>query len=352
MTGGEFRPNVNGAEGSTTRMVTTDLGTHRWENLSQPVGLETYPVVTSEAFVNRMAVRATMDAYGIAGVLPRHLSGGTDAVLATRQGRIGVRFEPDGSFVAGPDDVFKPNEYLKGTFVNDVQDRRRRILQQLFHDRPWQNSLDQPKLLLWLNDWDDGFQFGEGLEHQGDTLLTVPLEFSRPPAGTKVLIPSPLISYATCRPPDNSVPATFWDDARHEWQQRSVRSTTWLSIQIPQTLLPLEATQVRIDINVAGLMGQIEILGVKDKNVVSLQTVTDPVGSLTFEIGDAEVLDISQNGELTLGVSAGVIALPESSQGNSTADSSINRDAPANYWKIDSLSVQVRAMITELAEVE
>jgi len=348
--GGAYLPNTTVAEGTTSRMVTTDLGAFHWEGkgVEQPAGIKMYPVSTSGAFHDRMAVRATLNAQGVIGRYVEQLSGGTDAVVVTRQGRIGVQAGADGSFEAGADDVLEPDQFLNATLlsVSDVQDRRRRILQQLLSSQRWQTSLDQPQLMLWLDKWEHGFEFGDGLLRQGDTLLIAPLEFDRPPTGTEILIPSPLLGYATRRPPDGSSAAGFWDDDRQEWQERSKPSTTWLGIQIPRALLPLQATQASIEITVSGLMGQIEVLAVKDGSAVSLETVADPVGTLTFEIDEPEVLAVSESGELLLGVSAGV------SEESGAAGTGANTGDPANYWQIDSLSVQLRATIAETKIVE
>ncbi|MEO2032200.1 MAG: hypothetical protein ABGZ35_08950, partial [Planctomycetaceae bacterium] len=349
--GGEFLPDMTGAAGSTSRMVTTDLGTFHWENVSQPPGVVgVYSIVTSGTNADRLEARATVTAEGIVGTCAAQLSAGTDAVIATRRGRMSVQLAVDGNFTAGPDDVMEPDQYLDATLLNDVQDRRRRILQQLFGNQQWQNSLDQPQLLVWVSGWEHGFQFGEGLERQGDTLLIAPLELSRPAAGTEFVIPSPLLDFVNLRPPDGSSPASFWDDGRQEWQQRSSPSTTWLSVQVPAAFLPLQAKHVRLEINVSGLMGQIEILGTKDGNVVSLQTVADPVGTVIIDIDDPESLTVSENGELPLGVSAGVLEESDPAQANSATGTGFDADTPANYWRIDSLSVQLRAITTEFAE--
>ena len=348
--GGEFLPDLTGAQGSTFRMVTTDLRTFRWENVSQPAGVSMYSFVTSGNDADRMEVRATMNAEGITGKFAEQLSAGTDAVIATRRGRMSVQLAADGNFTAGADDVMEPDQFLDATLLNDVQDRRRRILQQLFSNQQWQNSLDQPHLLLWVSDWEHGFQFGDGLQRQGDTLLIAPLQLSRPAAGTEFVIPSPLLDYVTRRPPDGSSPASFWDDGRQEWQERSRPSTTWLSVQVPRAFLPLKTEQARLEINVTGLMGKIEILGIKDDSVVSLQTVVDPVGTIIIDIDDPESLAVSENGELPLGISAGVIEESDPSQARPAAGTRFDADTPANYWRIDSLSVQLRAITTEFAE--
>ncbi len=128
-------------------------------------------------------------------------------------------------------------------------------------------------------------------------------------------------------------------------------------------LLPLTASKAQIKVEVSGAMGQIGILGVKNGGVVSLKNLTDPVGSLHFEIDDPEVLTVSENGELILGISGGVPGQsetsplePESGTAGKTAGSTdapaegLGTTTPANYWRIQSLSVQLQARASELPE--
>ena len=342
--GGRLWPDTTDIDGQTCRMVTTDLGKFRWEGLPQPAGLRMYPDATSRSFAKRIAVHATLDSEGIVGRFTGSSAGVTDAILATRYGRMGAILTEVGEFRADSDDVLETDQFLDAAFLGDVQDRRQRILKQLFDNRNWKDSLVRPQLMVWLNDWDHGFQFGEGLLHQGETLMIVPVELARPPAGTEMAIPSPLISYAPCRAPDGSLPSGFWDDSRGEWQERSSPSTTWLSCQLPRSVLPVKVTRARLNIKVSGAMGQIEILGVKNGSEATLQSVKDPVGSLRFEIDDPSVLAVSTDGELRLGVKAGVLrdSMPQASAEVSTGNA-------ANYWRIESLTLQLWAVTTELS---
>ncbi len=349
--GGELWPDMTGTEGSTRRMVTTDLDAFHWEGLPQPAGLRVYPHATSRSFSDRIAARVTIDDRGVVGRFSGLSSAGEDAILATREGRVDVTLESDGRFRADADDVLEPDQYLDAAFLGDVQDRRRRILQKLFENRSWTNTLEQPLVMTWVDDWDPGFDFGEGLSRQGDTLLAVPLEISRPPTGTSMVIPAPLLSFSSCPPPDGSTSSGFWDDASREWQERSRPSTTWLSFQVPRGLLPSRATKARVDVDVSGLMGRLEILGARNGEVVSLQSVTDPVGTLSFEIDDPDVLTISDDGGLILGIRAGVPTQTEGDgSGTGQASAAVNLAAPANYWRIESLSLQLWAESEGLAE--
>ena len=84
----------------------------------------------------------------------------------------------------------------------------------------------------------------------------------------------------------------------------------------------------------------------------------DPVGALAIEINDASVLSVNSDGGLILGISAGDPKRPELTQtidkpGNKEAEyPSIKQDqnAKINYWRIESLTVQLWAKTIEPRE--
>ncbi|MBL8848641.1 MAG: hypothetical protein JNG89_03115, partial [Planctomycetaceae bacterium] len=156
--GGRLWPEL-AVEGETRRMVTTDLGEFTWEGVTQPAGLRMYSGVTAAAYPARIAAQGTVDAAGVVGRYEGCAAAGTEAVLATQYGRMAVTLSADGQFSAATGGILDKDEFLKATFVGDVQDRRRRLLQDLFKNRGWIDSLDRPQLLLWLDGWEHGFQF-------------------------------------------------------------------------------------------------------------------------------------------------------------------------------------------------
>lgn len=351
--GGKFWPHLASTDGATRRMVTTDLQTFHWDGLPQTAGLQLYANSNSMAFVNRTEARATVDQQGIVGTYQGQPILMSDALLATRYGRVGIRLDSDNRFLAPADNVLQPDQYLDATFLGDEQDRRRRIFEDLFKNRGWKDYLDTPHLLVWMKDWDAGYHFGEGLVHNGNSLLAVPVQFTRPASGTEVLIPSPLLSISTRRPPDGSMAAGFWDDKAKVWQERTGASTTWLSFQIPHDLLPLDATKARVEIKISGPSGRTEVMGMKDGASVSLKTVVNPVGAFSFEITDASLLTLSDQGELSLGISTGNLDLSDPGQGGNSQSGSANLSGgmkTANYWKIESFALQVWAKVPERSE--
>lgn len=345
--GGRLWPDMTGLEGSTRRLVTSDIHQLHWAGLPQPSGLRMYPDTTSRSLPNRIAVEATLNSEGLVGRFTGQSEGLSDTIIATRNGRVAVTLESDGHFTAASKDVMEPGQFLNAAFLGDVQDRRQRILKQLFENSNWRESLIQPHLLVWLKDWDHGFRLGDDLQQQGETLMSIPIRLSRPPVGTEMVIPSPLISYVGCLAPDGSLPTGFWDDNRKEWQERSGPSLTWLSFQIPQSLLPLKATKANVVVKVFGDMGQLEILGVKDGTEVTIQTVNNPAGSLVFELNDPTVLDVSVSGALRLGVKAGIV--PETPSEPSV---DLMSGSTASYWRIESLALQLSAVTTDQSAEE
>jgi hypothetical protein len=191
--------------------------------------------------------------------------------------------------------------------------------------------------LAWQQDGTHDVEFGDGLAHQGQTLLVLPVEIVRPPAGTEMLIPSPLLAYGTRTSPDGSVPAGCWDDNTGEWQERTSPCVTWLSFQIPRALLPVKALKAQVDVKVSGAVGRLEIRGIQNDADVSLQEVRKPVGTVRVDLTDASALNINDEGELALGIVVG-----DPPRAAPASDAAIfDAKATSDSWKIESLGLNV-----------
>ena len=206
--------------------------------------------------------------------------------------------------------------------------------------------------MFWSEPRDNGFRFGEDLKNLGASLIVVPLVIQRPANGTEILIPSPFLNYVSRLNPDGTQPSAMWDADKKQWQERSTPGLAWLGFQIPHELLPLAPGQASIDLKVSGPIGRVEILGLKNGNVVSLQSIVNPVGSLSIVITDSEALTIDDQGHLALGLSAGNPDSPDLPQGTPDgvppqASSSTDLNAKVNYWRIESLALQLSAKTTE-----
>ena len=337
--GGRLMPDMSGRDGTVRRMVWSDLDTWSWEHLPQMAGQQSAAFEVSSIAVPRIEARATFTPAGLQGRVVG-VSKLADAILATRDGRMGVEMRDDGTFLARNEDVFGREQFLAADLLADEQDRRRRTLEKLLNSKQRRDYPEQPLLLAWTDRPNTGFQFGEGLSSRGSTLMAIPLVLERPRGSQEIVIPAPWMSYRNTNAPDGTPPSAMWNYKLKEWQERAAPSSAWLRFQVPRPLLPVAASRARIVIQVAGPVGRLELLGAHDGAAQSIQTLTDPVGRLVFEIADPKLLQISADGELVLGLNAGDPSRPELTHNEGEHDSKVN------YWRIESLGLQLWAKPT------
>ncbi len=335
--GGWLMPEMTGLKGTTRRMIWTDLGTWHWENLPGSAGLRSAMFRQSGPTADRIEARAT---FGPAGVIGR-LHGGaghspSDVVLATRDGRIGVEVQDDRTFVANADSVFTLEQFLSAGLLTDEQNRRRQTLQHLLTNPQRREYPASAHLFYWSDPWDLGFRFGDRPKSFGAALVAVPVQWERPPVGTEVAVAAPLLPYRPTIGPDGTVPPALWDFKQHLWQEKSVPSSTWLRFQVPSVLLPLQAERAHLKIQVTGPVGKLEIAVPRSTDIVSLKTWIDPVGTLTLDIADTDLLNVSADGGLLLRVSGGDPDRPE------LTNADLQHGEKRNYWQIESLLMDLR----------
>lgn len=330
--GGWIMPDRAGQEGQTIRMVWTDMDAWEWQHLPPKYGQRLGGFSTARTTTERIEARVTFGKNGLTGRLnTKGVSHPADAVLATREGRIGVELNEDGSFQALASHVFSGEQFIAADLLTDEQNRRSRTLAAVLTPGKGLPFPSEPKLMVWADPLDLRFQFDEGHRQLGTALVAVPLVLERPPAGTEVAIPSPFLSYRPVKAPDGTTPSGLYDHRRREWQDRSQPSSTWLRFQVPEVLLPLEPLRASVTVKVTGPVGKLEISAVRGKETVSVKTWMDPVGTLTTEIDDPALLQTPSGGVL-LKVSGGDPARPGLTQSS----------GKASYWRIESLRLDLQ----------
>jgi hypothetical protein len=336
--GGRLMPDMTGLEGTTRRLVWSDLDDWHWENLPATAGLRTATFSGFQSTAKRIEARATFGPKGLEG----RLEAGegrqpSDALIATRDGRIGVEFSGAGKFTASADNVFSDGQYLSAVLLSDEQNRRRRVLEDLFNNPKRGEFPVSPQLLFWTAPWETGFRFGEGQRELGAALVSAPLVLERPPVGTVMRMPHPFLPYRETVGPDGATPSTLYDPLRREWSEKSSPSMTWLQFRVPPVLLPVEVEGARVSVRVSGPMGRLELAGWNGTGPVPIHTWTDPVGTLTLDVTRPELLPLSKEGGILLRVSAGDPDRPELT--NPTGAAGGKRSS----WRIESLSLEIEA---------
>lgn len=345
--GGRMMPDTTGMEGTTHRMVFTDLGRWHWENLTLDGGRQRSARFTASGTLGeRLEARATFGPEGLTGRLSAGgMSGFADALIATHEGRLGVEMHGDGTFWASADAVFAPGQYLGAGLLSDEQNRRRRTYERVL---PGLFAADSsgPRLLMWATQWNSGYEFDAGRRRLGGALAAVPLILERPAVKTGVRIPAPLLSYRNTAQPDGTPSSPMWDYRKQEWAERSAPSSSWLKVRLPAALLPLELTRGRVLIQVSGPVGLVEILGLRAtaggdrKEVVSIRKWIDPEGTLTVDVSDRDLLQLEPDGTLILGLAAGDPARPEL-----TAPE--GEFGKRSVWRIARFSLELTGIVSE-----
>lgn len=342
--GGWLLPDMRGNDGTTRRMVWSDLDEWQWENLPESVGLTTGTLQQSTTSAERLEARAMFGPEGLAGRLHAPAAHApTDAMLATRDGRIGVELRDDGTFVARSNAVFTAEQFLAADLLSDEQHRRQRVLTQLLDGPVRRDYPAEPQLLFWSKPWNLGFQFALNRQALGSALVAVPLKLERPPTGTDVLLAAPLLPYRETLGPDDIATIGLWDYRKREWQPKSVPTMTWLKFQIPGVLLPVLVQRGRLVIRVEGPVVRLEVAGLRSNRteIVPIKTWTDPVGTLSLDLTDRELLSLTADGGLMLRVAAGDPSRAEPT--SATAD----LDGKVSYWHIESLALELHVKTTE-----
>lgn len=338
--GGWLLPDAAGLESTTRRMVWTDLDHWQWEHLPESAGTRSATFQSTTVSAERFEAHAEFGPDGLAGHL--HLPGGrrpSDAIVATRDGRFGVELGSEGAFAARADHVLSSEQFLAAGLLSDEQDRRRRLLQKLLENPQRLDFPEGPHLLAWTEPWDAGFQFGDNRRSLGAALLCVPLKLQRPASGTKVRLAPPLLPYRAAFGPDGSTPTGWWDALHRQWIEKSQPAEAWLRFQIPQALLPIAVERARVTVRVKGPVGKLALAGHQPSTnaIVPLKTWVDPVGTLSLDITDADLLSVSNDGGLLLRLSAGDPDRPELTKLETAENSGMI------YWQIESLSLELHA---------
>lgn len=334
--GGRLVPGMSGLQGTTRRMVWTDLAHWHWENVPQPAGQVVVPYSVATQFPQPTKVRATLGPKGLTGQISNPPTEFSDPVLVTRAGRMGIEMQATGEFVALASNVFSRDQFLDAQLLDDEQARRRQVLQKLLRNPQRRDFPAQPVVMGWTPARNTGIDVGNEYHTVGSALSILPLQIERPADGTEFIVPAPLLPFRSVARPDGRPSSQIYDSRRNEWRESASFSTVWLRFQVPTELLPMVSRRGQVNVQLSGPIGRLELLGLNDGKQRSLGTQIDPVGTVSFEITDSAALQLAENGSLRLGLNIGDQSRPELTQPS-------GGDGKPNYWRIDNLSLTLWA---------
>lgn len=339
--GGWALPDMSGLEGTTRRLIWTDLDTWSWDNLALPPGLRLAPFQSTEQLANPVDAVAQFGPEGIHGrlLLPEKLDP-ADAILWNAQGRMGLSLKPDGTFEQSG--VLGNEEYLSAGVLTDEQQRRIAVLREF---QPASMTSDGTNLLVWTRPWPMAASLVPNLPSAGSALVTIPVRWERPAPGMSVTIPEPFLVCREVRGPDGLSPTGLFDSRTLKWLDRTGKISSWLGFQVPEHLLPLSVRSATITFKVQGPLNRLELSRVNGDASKSVHVWTNPVGTLTHELTDPAALELDTRGRLLLRVDVGNRPGTGPAQPLKVGSGS----APADYWKFETVTLR---LVADVASAE
>ncbi|MBW3543209.1 MAG: hypothetical protein KY476_23390, partial [Planctomycetes bacterium] len=354
--GGVAFPDLQGLEGGTGRMLWTDYGRWRWQNLTLPPGVRTATMYDAGSLPSPVEFRATFGPSGLEGrISAEGLDDLSEAIVVTpHHGAVAVHIDESGRFTARPADLLAPGQYVASTLLSDEQRRRQTVYQRLLSaagngraDEDDESSgrtrttapvaggvvRDRPLLLAFARPLDAGLEFPDATRRVGAALVLVPAEIDRTPAGTSVAVPAPFVTYRAGPRPGEISYSPAYDNGRHRWNEFTGPKETWLRFQVPPEVLPLKLERARIIIKISGPSRRLELVGLAGRRARSLAVRSEPLGTLSFDIDRPEVLALDEGGGFSLGVFVGDETM--------RPDDADLREGVVRNWQIESLRASI-----------
>jgi len=322
---------AEGLSGQSRRRVQKDIDSWSWEGLSLPAGVRTGPFKATLK-TGRIAARARFGPNGIEGRLetgnfinpsdPLILPPTRELPNRDRPNRepLPIRLRPDGTFTAVSADALPPGNYIAGVVLDDRQQRRQAVYQQLLSGPLPHHLEDRNFLFAWAATNELPFPAPEGTRRLSHALLAIPVEFDRPEPGSRVTVPR---GFLTVR--------RMFDEVRTMPVALSGTDTIdmRLRFQLPPSVVPMNLERAMIYARVQAPSRWLTLFGVADGKPVQLFEGSGTLDAIRVEITDPRILQPDDRGGIYLRVS-----LSESSD-------------PTNQlkWLIESLSLEVTGIV-------
>jgi hypothetical protein len=264
-------------------------------------------------------------------------NGATDvAKLATDNGLIlfpnaspfAMNLSADGSFTSGEGDRLADGQFTNSTLVNDEQRRRQAVLDRWWAQQGTSGMIKRPAALVWLDHWATAIRSDQAVQRIGASMVRVPLEIVRPPAGTKVAIPSNLIR--TTSVAGQAGQSSAFDSQTETWSEINTQAAQLrLRFQIPDQALPLSIESARLVLQCNIPSRVLEVHAVSGDRRTQAGRISNPSGQIVIDLQEAGALELDPQGGLLVDISV------------SDLQSGFGGSSVTNGWNIRSSRLEV-----------
>lgn len=317
--GGQFELDVTGLEGRVYARVQTDARRWHWENLELPAGVRLAPFQYSLPTNGPVGATLRFGAEGVEGRVEagpfRQLE---DALLIT-PGRhaLPVLADPAGALRIAEEDGLQSGPLIAGGLLSDRQRARQNLYEKVLADPQPRVLGSQALLLAWADPVDMHFTLVEQARLTGTSLLMIPVQFERTPAGANVTIPPAFVECQKVDTDGHLLPAVA---------ESRLAAAVRLRFQLPPSVMPLSIERARLSIKMHAPAREVVIHGFAGGEEIPLHKVTSPAGLEQIEINDPRLLKPDEQGALYINIVIGELR------------SKVERDT----WRIEWPGLQIK----------
>jgi hypothetical protein len=255
------------------------------------------------------------DASGLAGRLDLPDSGGaSDALVATSTGCIAVHIDPAGRLTSTSTDLLDRGEFSTSALLTQLDISRQGVLRTLLV-RP--TFPTEPSLLLWTDPLPSGIAYSGPAVNKGSALLVIPLTFERPPAGTEVSVPSPLMSMLPFRQSiGKRAVSTVYNPDTREWLN-DIRQPMLVVMRYlpPRELFPMSIQQATITVEVRASGWDYQVVSVDGDRLRALGRASGVTGRTELVLSGDQSPPVEPDGSILIGIDVKPVGDPTSSEG-------------------------------------
>ncbi|TWT47041.1 hypothetical protein KOR42_42380 [Thalassoglobus neptunius] len=293
----EFVPSLPGA---AKRMIWTDSGSVRWENLDIPAGVQT---AKFRLMQNERPTAAVLS-FGMDGLSGRLTnvpeSEIRESLIAFPGGRFSrVEFAEGGLIQCPLSGTLADDQFVSGDVLDDRERRYVSISKELFQSH--RRLPDSPRLYYWTDASPIRIDDISPERRVGDALFSVPISIHAPAPGSPFAASSSMIGYRATNHPIYGT-STVYVNQDGAWRaSTSQESYTTLQCFLPDDIGPIGVSEIRATLDLRIANRELKLLVIRpDGEEQEIATWTSPVGQKQVVLQDEAFFSDDPQDFLTL----------------------------------------------------
>jgi|GEM_PF-3999429 len=320
------------SSGTIRRLMWTDYGETKTQNLQVPAGIQFYPSRQEGGLSDSVRATGTFGPQGLTGLFTSGcFRNPVDAILVgSSEHTLAVNIRPDGTFTAGTEDRLEQGTFMADAILSDQQALRQNIYRSLLQQTDNRKSLADGRLLAWTERAVTDLSDIEGFSLSHTSLVSVPLRLIPPPPETAVVVPSPLVRMEVLSSRGGGT-TTAYDGRSRQWIESTAKTNLNLRFEIPAVLMPLRTTQLDLEFSIDAPGRPVKVSAGTRDALTSVSELQGPSGTYHYVLDDARQFETDVTGRFYVDVIVG----PASGDGDDKTKPETSR------WKINYIRMEV-----------